>query len=214
MNRIFPGNPDGQFSEQAADLLLREIVTHSEYLIDIHSGGAQLISYNWCLYSCVKPNEESRQLAKAFGFEVILPSKSEMLAKALFRVAADKGIKSILVESGGGTQIVEETADTVNMNILNVMKNLGMIDGAPRLLDKYTFLSEYLVLTSERGGIFRSRVKVGQRIAEGETIAVITDIFGEKNMEVSSPIDGVILAMRTHPIVRTGSWTFEVGRFA
>ena len=38
MNRFYPGNPEGTQTERASYLITREIVEHSDHLIDLHGG--------------------------------------------------------------------------------------------------------------------------------------------------------------------------------
>lgn len=40
LNRCFPGNPDGNCSEQVAHTIFSEIIIHCDALIDLHTGGS------------------------------------------------------------------------------------------------------------------------------------------------------------------------------
>src|SRR5699024_2114021 len=39
-NRIFPGSPDGTFSNRLADLYVNTIIPAADAMVDIHTGGA------------------------------------------------------------------------------------------------------------------------------------------------------------------------------
>ncbi len=44
LNRLFPGNADGSQTERIADLISRQVVARSDFLMDIHSGdGAEFL---------------------------------------------------------------------------------------------------------------------------------------------------------------------------
>ena len=44
LNRVFPGNPQGSQTERIADLIAREVVAPSDFLMDVHSGdGAEFL---------------------------------------------------------------------------------------------------------------------------------------------------------------------------
>ena len=42
MNRVFPGAPDGTFTEKMADYFQRHLLPLSDYVLDIHAGGKTL----------------------------------------------------------------------------------------------------------------------------------------------------------------------------
>jgi len=110
---------------------------------------------------------------------------------------ATKTIPSILIESGGGGKLEESQVAFHVDGLLNVMKGLKMIEGAPEPPIKPEFvygIGQRHQLRANRGGIYYSNVTAGDHLEEGQVIGTIGNVFGETVEEIISPVTGRIIA--------------------
>lgn len=214
MNRIFPGDPKGSYTQQLAYRVFQEIATNTDYLIDLHSGQKESMCPTWVIYPKVggKVGEESEMMAKVWGYEYLCGRKPEEQKGFLYREVAERGIPAITPEGGGGSRILDEYTDRTHQGIMNVMRYLQMIEGSPKLLESYKYMSEWVWPKATTGGIFRSFTHVLDRVSEGQIVATICNIFGKKMEDIKSPFDGVILFERIYPIIKVGDPLLIIGR--
>lgn len=229
MNRVFPGSPHGKFAEQYAHKVLQEVTRNADYLIDIHSGGLCFKVCYWSIYEATggEVEKESERVAKAMlapappkPSKILWKEEGELLKNAFFAVASKRGVPSIIFEGHGGGQseyvekgIPDESPRTIERGIVNVLRTLDMIEGEPIELveGEYVSIKDLIIYPSKNGGIFEPLVKLGDKVRKDQVIATLTSLLGNVR-EVKSPIDGVILAIRTFPVVASGMWLFELGK--
>lgn len=88
-------------------------------------------------------------------------------------------------------------------SIRNILRQLGMIDGAAELRDTYTTVSGTFA-RSDAGGFFVGHAEPGDTCKEGDLIAHIVDHYGNTLEEVLAPQDGIVLWVRRIRTVRPG----------
>jgi len=186
--RLYPGNPTGRFTEQAASIIHSYRTKYADYYIALH-GCQQMYGIDHVLLRV--SDDRSLEMAKAFGMKTILKDVRH-------GPPAVGRIPQIFGETYGGAGGIGNGFDgTATRNgILNVMKWLGIIEGKPKFPEKYQFV-QHVAGSSEihtkRGGFFKSLVKVEERVKEGQEIGVVSDFFAEVVEKVKSPIDGIVL---------------------
>src|SRR6516162_5854691 len=138
-NRVFPGDPNGTYSEQMTHALINEFVIHADAYIDLHGGDIPeaLVPFVICRSEAGLANSKARdvaarskEIAMAFGLPYVLtvskpvqPSKGQ----SSYAAAVEEGVPSILAEAGGVGQLQEEAAELLVNGVVNVMRHLGMI---------------------------------------------------------------------------------------
>jgi predicted deacylase len=141
-NRVFPGDPNGSYSEQMTHACINEFVVHADAYVDLHGGDIPeaLVPFVICRSDAGLADPKARDvaarskaIAMAFGLPYVLtvskpvqPSKGQ----SSYAAAADKGIPAILAEAGGVGQMQEEAIELLVDGVVNVMRHLGMIDDA------------------------------------------------------------------------------------
>jgi uncharacterized protein len=214
LNRAFPGNPHGFLTERIADLLVREIVEQSDYLIDLHSGGLayDLVPYVGFNSTPGEVGEASFALARSFGIELLYGSTP--FPHVLRLEAAQRDIPAILVEVGGDGRLRADLVPIVQRGLKNAATHLGLLEGAPHSLP-----AVYRVLQAPPGGEFVhaptggfmvSEVRLGDEVVKGQLLARLVDVFGSELARVEAPVSGLVIEYRTLPVTRTGDWTYAV----
>ena len=62
MNRVFPGNPEGTFTEKIADYFNRTLLPMADYVVDFHSGGKTLDFLPFCCAHVLDDKKQQRSL--------------------------------------------------------------------------------------------------------------------------------------------------------
>jgi len=212
LNRCFPGVRDGAPTEQMAHAIFQEILRVADAMIDFHTGGTK--ETRWLLYANVEGEvgQRSEAMARAFGFEVILPTPPTTLTGSAFINAAKRGIPGIIVESGGygpafDRHLVEEGA----AKLADVARQLGILPGAAPKNGPFTYLGDFAWINAPRGGLYRPVLRGGERVKQGEPIGRFYDLYGDLIEEVKAPASGIVLTAHPGPALPAGETLIQIG---
>ena len=105
-NRVFPGDANGNYSEQMTHALINEFVVHADAYLDLHGGDIPeaLVPFSICRGGTEAVDAKSKELATAFGLPYLLTvSRPIQQAKgsSSYVAAAERGIPAVLAEAGG-----------------------------------------------------------------------------------------------------------------
>jgi predicted deacylase len=212
LNRCFPGKPDGTFTEQMGHAIFTEMRRVASYLVDFHTGGDR--DTRWVLFPDVDTpaRKEAEGMARAFGFEIILPAPPTTLANAAFMVAARHGIPGIIVEAGGkGTEFDDALVADASRRLLDLARHLGIVAGTPAPPGRAIYISDFAWYRATRGGLFRPAVRGGSLVRQGDVIGRVYSIHGALTEEVASPASGIVLTVNTGPVMAPGDTLIQIG---
>jgi predicted deacylase len=230
-NRVFPGDPNGSYSEQMVRALIEEFIIHADAYVDLHGGDIPeaLVPFTICRDGTGPVDEKSKELAMAFGLPYVLTvSRPIQPAKgsSSYVAAAERGIPAVLAEAGGVGQLQEDAVALLMGGVVNVMRHLGMSTEAPDprsfasvelRRDKQTAAGVPSVLTafewvySKRAGMWYSRVAAGDVVQEGQEIGSIGSLFGETLETVVAPATGPVLFLTVNPSVQENGLLMGIG---
>lgn len=211
LNRSFPGSEKGSLAGRVARLFLDEIVERSTHGIDLHTGAIHRSNLPQIRANLNDP--QTLELARAFGTPVILNSD---LRDGSLREAADKkGIPVLLYEAGEALRFDELAIRGGVQGILRVMRQLEMLPKSRKPLPAEPIMARSSAwVRAPQDGIFRASVKQGQRVVKDQTLlGRISDPFGESEVEVWSPISGIVIGQLHLPLVNEGEALFHIARF-
>ncbi|CAM5275095.1 succinylglutamate desuccinylase/aspartoacylase family protein [Streptomyces aurantiogriseus] len=199
LNRIFPGDAEGSYSQRLAATFVEKVVPAVDAVVDLHTGGA---------YGEIAPlvilqggyEELATDLALAAGHELVW--KGGKWGGTVRHPALAAGKPAITIEVGGGTYR-EANVETHMNSIRNVLRQFRMIDGEVQLRDTYTTVSGTFA-RSAAGGFFVGHAEPGETCKEGDLIATISDHYGNTLEEVRAPQEGIVLWVRRIRTVRPG----------
>lgn len=213
LNKIAPGRRDGTISEILADVLLREVIGAAEYHIDFHAGDLGEALYPFAGYSLTGSPDldvKGEALARAFSPMLISLSTPDSTIPpfpgSLNYSATRNGVVSILAESGGDGTLEEEDVRVHVDGAMNVMRELGMIEGSAAKPSPGRRLAarDRVVIRARRSGLVRLTTRIGEEIAAGQELGDIRNVFGEVVERVCAPGDGIVGLVWTHKVVNTG----------
>jgi predicted deacylase len=218
LNRVYPGKADGTLTERIAELITREVIDKSDYVVDLHCGDGNeaLRPYSyWMTSGTTEVNAKSKEMNLAFGLDhiVIDNERSSDPAKSVYtaNTAITRGKPAITTETGGLGLVDDEGMDLAETGVFNLLRHFKMLPGEPKRAEHPIWIDHNEVMRAPETGIFQARVKPGRTIAQGSVIGVLTNFFGETIQEIRAPFSGVILYVVATPPVSKGEPVVMVG---
>lgn len=213
LNRSFPGDPDGNVTEQIADYFTRTLVPMVDAVLDLHSGGRTLDIIPFAASHALENKEQQRQAlagAKAFGAPVAM-LMFELDAERLFDTAVERqGKIFVATELGGGGTTTPERMAIAERGVRNFLIHFGLIDGQlegpdePQVYVDMPDASCYV--QSEHSGLLELTLTLGDYVEKGQIIARVYDMTrtGGDPVEYRAARDGLLVARRFPAQVNMG----------
>ncbi len=148
LNRVFPGDPNGSYTERVAHILAGEALENIDYVIDLHGGGS------WCVNAFVFEMAGGRELSRCFPAPFIINAPDR--AVSLTGYARSLGKTVTAVEMGGRSQYEAQWAEKIADGLLRALCRVGIVDTKcrPPPVDPPLPVAGSMVLRPSRGGIF------------------------------------------------------------
>ncbi|MGN0370012.1 MAG: M14 family metallopeptidase [Butyrivibrio sp.] len=208
MNRLFPGNVDGNMTEYLAAEIIND-VSGSDCVLDIHASNIYLTEIPQ-----IRINELHEEmlvpLARETNIDFIWVHGANTVLESTFAYSLNStGTPVLVVEMGVGMRITKAYGDQLVDGIFNLMKTLGIWKGEVKKPRKPIISrnpEDVSYLNAKVGGIFIPEVKHWIEINKGEKIGSIVDpLTGRVLDEIKAPIDGILFTIREYPVVDEGS---------
>jgi len=212
LNRSFPGSQKGTLAGRIANLFIKSIASQCNYGIDLHT--AAVYRSNLPHIRANMSDEATAKLARAFGAPVILDGN--FVDGSLRQAMVKLNIPTLLYEAGEALRFDEMSINAGVKGILNVMHELGMFPPSTKKRKRgivpVQANANYWVRAPE-SGILRALVPLGGSVKENDLLAVISNPFGEQDIEVRSYCDGIVLGKTNMPLVHEGEALFHIAGF-
>jgi len=213
LNRMFPGRPDGNLTEQMAHAIFQALIANADYMIDMHT--AQVRETRWALFTNLEGEvgRKAETMARAWGYGATFPTPPTTLTTAGYMQAAiQKGIPGLIVECGGkGPAFGEEEIADGAARMRNVARAIGILDEPVVPHPGMEFVGEFAWIRSTKGGLFRHAVMPGDRVQTGQVIGKLYDVFGKLREEVKADKPGIVLNICNGPLMMTGDTLIHLG---
>lgn len=211
LNRSFPGSDKGSLAARVAKLFMSEILEQCTHGIDLHTGAVHRSNLPQIRANLDDP--QTLMLAKAFGTPVVL--NSDLRDGSLREAAGKKGVPVLLYEAGEALRFDELAIRGGLQGILRVMRCLDMLPKSRKSVDFDPIIARASAwVRAPQDGIFRASAKQGQRVIKDQTLlGVVSDPFGESEVEIWAPYSGIIIGQLHLPLVNEGEALFHIARF-
>lgn len=214
LNRCFPGSAKGSLTGIVADKFLSEIVSHCQYGIDLHTGAIH--RSNLPQIRANLQDQETRELAEAFGVPVLL--NSSLRDGSLREAAVENNTKVLLYEAGQALRFDELSIRAGVRGILNVLSKLNMTNAPKRKPGKKSPVTPFIANTSSwtratASGIVNNLKNLGDMVQIGDPLAKIGSPFGEVFETVRANRAGIIIGKQNIPLVQEGDAMFHIAYF-
>ena len=212
LNRVYPGKAEGTFSERLAYTLTNEIISRSDYYIDLHGGefNEEMLSYLMFYYGCPDADvcRKSKIMAHAMGNRYLVPldfvSVMDSLSQYSEYEAMMQGVPAIAVEFGDRGEVDPSVLDFAVNGLINVIRTIGMLEGETFINENPVYLTDEQSIKSEYDGIFYPLLNKGHYITKGTLLGFTTDYWGNRIEEFIAPFSGIITHIILSPVVNKG----------
>lgn len=215
LNRVFPGDSLGSPTERLAARILREIVSESDYLVDLHgSDGEEAVgafAYAARPGLDLRVDSAARWMAEAWGVPVVVwddagPRTLET-SRFLQTAAHLSGVPAITVFAAGSTR--EDSAATASFivgaeSLLAALGMLQPVSGARPAPGPSAIYPRREVLLADCSGTWEPRVRPTQHVQSGELLGTLVDSLGMRHA-VRAGGAGVVLHQRRSTLVMAGT---------
>jgi predicted deacylase len=179
LNRCFPGNPRGTFSEMLAHFVDSVILPHVDISVDVHTAGHSCdsaLSTNMHYLSDPEMRRKTMVAAAAFGapYNVVFWGVDE--GATLTSSVERRGILSLGTELGGWGRVNIEGVRIGHRGLSNTLKHFGLIEGKPETGQRDGSPATRHMMVRDQAcyafapaeGVFEPRHMVGDSVEEGE----------------------------------------------
>ncbi len=204
LNRCFPGDPGGSYTDVLAHEIFTRIIAPSDYLLDLHAGDLPEALEPFCLYEESGVEDRARRLALAYGLGHVVrqSSATRTVGGSTSSAAADIGIPAIIAEVGANGICDEASVERHLRGVLAVCAELGMLDGEATATSAAPVEYDgWIWMRSAVRGFWQPAVTTGQDVTEGELLGVLLDPLGRELDRVLAPAAGCPLFLTTSPAV-------------
>ncbi|MEU2348029.1 succinylglutamate desuccinylase/aspartoacylase family protein [Modestobacter sp. NPDC049651] len=204
LNRCFPGDPAGSYTEVLAHRLFEAFIRPTDVLLDLHAGDIPEALEPFCLYEQSPVEERAREMARVYGTgHVVRQSRAvRTVGGSTSSAAADIGVPSVTAEIGANGICDEASVAGHLQGVHNVLAHLGMLPpdvaapvAAPVEHDGWAWLR------SPVQGFWQATVGVGDQVRTGDLLGVVLGPWGDELHRVTAPTSGVPLFLTTSPAV-------------
>lgn len=221
LNRVYPGKADGTFSERLAFTLSNEIISKSDYYIDLHGGefNESLLNFLYFYYGC--PDAEicrkSRMMAHAMGNRYLIPYDYNSIPDSLPSKYSEyeamrQGVPAIVAEFGDRGEVNPSILDFAVKGIINIMRTLGMLEGETFVVNNPIYMLDEEFLDSKNDGIFYPLFEKGHYVTKGALLGFTTDYWGKRIEEFVAPYSGIIISIYLSPVVNKGDGVIHMAK--
>lgn len=208
MNRLFPGNIDGNMTEYLAAEIMKD-VSGSDLVVDIHASNIYLTEIPQ-----IRINELHEKklvpIAKKSNVDFIWVHGASTVLESTFAYSLNSsGTPCLVVEMGVGMRLTQEYGNQLVDGIFSMMKELGIWEGRVKKVRKPVISKnqdDVCYLNAEVGGLFIQKVHHWEKLKAGDLIGQIIDpLSGRVLDDVTAPVDGILFTIREYPLVDEGS---------
>ena len=220
MNRLWPGRANGWLTERFTHVISSSAFPGANVIMDLHGPTPDLhLSYGYLGGGA--PGDLDYDVARAFGQEMLVWNSTDDLkeknqttstAKAAARIegyssySGEMGEFYGLADSNNRSDRATAHRDPVELGftgITNVMKHLGMIDGAIKLPARQISVTPELNLRPKHGGLLITNVGVedlGTVVPRGTVLGTVVSPYSFAVLdEIVAPFDqSLLIATQFH----------------
>jgi predicted deacylase len=208
INRIMPGKDNGNTSEVYANRFLNLVVKKFDYLLDLHTASFGRVN-SFYIRSDMN-NKVTKKLALLQDAEIIVHTPP---SDGTLRGAAEElGIPSITIEVGNPHSFQKKIIKSGVAGVHNVLAYLGITDDEYETSKRNTVVCEksYWLYTQE-GGLLTVHVDLRDIVEEGDHIATLRDVFGNRIKKYYAPERGIVVGKSVNPVNQSGGRIIHLG---
>lgn len=211
INRMFPGDPDGETTQRIAAGVFEEI---RQYKYGVQFASFYIPGVFIPHVRMMKTCKENTSLANLFGLPfVILRTPSAMDKSTLNYNWQFSGTAAFSVYTNATETIDESSAELGVSAVLRFLSRMGIIKYKCHGGYMGTIIDEDDMMNVKSGaaGIYRELCRVGGEVSRGDVLAQVVHPYeGTVEHEIKAPADGIIFFAHKSPLVTQNSLAFKM----
>jgi predicted deacylase len=187
-----------------------------DLVIDMHDGGIPLRIMSHALYPVssleLGPVDD---ICHKSGMKVVWASQGGRFGGSIGDHMQELGLPSVMLESGGTGQLIEEDVEEMAFGLLNVLREMQLLRGEPEPRnDEQLLMVGADWVRAGRAGLFYSEVRLGDHVEAGDRIGRVSDLFGRIIEEIEAPCDGLVFGLRHSAVANVGDYVANIGHLS
>ncbi|SPQ96007.1 SPX domain-containing protein [Plasmodiophora brassicae] len=211
LNRLFPGNPNGNCGQVYAYNIVNSIICKFNYHIDLHT--ASFGRVNSLYVRADMNNRITHSMALLQEPQIIVHNTAP--DGSLRSAAMNLGIPSITVEIGDPSRIHRRFVTAALLGVENILSSLHMViredQEGPSEDSKPTVCARSFWIFAKHGGLLTVTPEINTWVEKGQVIAQIRNIFGDITATYRAPLDGIVVGKSVDPVCSTGDRVLHLG---
>ncbi|WP_117235118.1 succinylglutamate desuccinylase/aspartoacylase family protein [Vibrio maerlii] len=202
LNRVFPGNPQGDDASRFANSLWENLLKpNADLAIDLHSqtSGSAYPLYAFADYRL----EDAIRMARLINPDVILDDPGD--PGILETVYNRSGIPSITIEVGIGRYTDIEMISRAASGVMNILKAYELLQGEVEPTAKCVEGKEIISVRANQGGFVICHVELMDRVEENQKLATQYNSFGDEVEVYYAPVDATVISHNVESVRAPGS---------
>lgn len=211
LNRSFPGRNSGSIAARLAHLVATEIVANSDFGIDLHTAAVDRTNLPQIRADLSEPM--ARRMAEAFGAPIIIDAN--VREGSLREHATSNDVPTLLYEAGEALRFDELSIGAGVRGVVRVMRALDMLPRSTKKKEPMApnYANTTTWVRAPMSGMITTQCRLGQRVKAQESLAKISDPFGEMEIDVAATSSGIVIGRSTSPLTHEGDALFHLARF-
>ena len=207
LNHTFPGNRAGNMNEALAAAIVADI-EGADACVDIHAPDTYLREVP---HVRVERHHRERllPLAMVLNTQVAWVHATPHAERSTLTHVLNKlGTPSVVVKMGERLHITADCGSWLTEGILRLIELLGGWSSPAVALPEPRVVRDEQVVSvkADVPGVFLPCTEQGVSVRRGQAVGMIVDpLDDDVNVEVKSPVDGMVMSLRTQPLVYPGS---------
>jgi predicted deacylase len=216
LDQSYPGSASGLITERVAHALMSEVRGVADVLINLHTMNPLFEAPPYTVYkhhpgsgiteerllaamACFHPNLACRQDVSGKGE---LPGN---IAGGLDYQCLAAGTLAFMLELGSGSRLQPANVALAERGFLALAQQMGILPGAPAAGPAHLrTVSRRGWVTAQEGGLFVPRCQAGDLVKQGESIGELLGLDGSARPVAAFERDGILIGLRSDPVVHTG----------
>lgn len=211
INRMFPGDSEGETTQRIAKGVLDEI---RQYKYGVQFASFYIPGVFIPHVRMMKTCKENTSLANLFGLPYVVLRTPTTLDKSTLNYNWQfSGTAAFSVYTNATETIDENTAEQGISAVLRFLSRMGIIKYKCHGGYMGTIIDEDDMMTVKSGcaGIYREMCHVGDEVHKGQVLArIINPYEGTTESEITAPMDGIIFFSHQKPLVTQDAPVFKM----
>lgn len=210
LNRYFPGNSRGSVASRLAHSFFNDVILHCNALVDLHTGS--FYRTNIPQLRADMRNEMVAEFTNMFGSIPVLNTRGNR--SSLRAAAVRAGIPAVTLEAGEPMRMQTDVVEEGVRAIKTLMEKNGMYPSFSLWAKPSPAFYRSSWVRANGSGILFSKVKLGDKIREGQVLGEVINPITNEKKEVVSKYNGRVLGMALDQFVLPGFAAYHIGILA